>query len=571
VTAVYVASALCFPACWCCWLWRVRARLRWAALRVVLVRQLGQILLVLLFAISAATLDLDLVPAGALAGAVLVAARYVGKTVGVFALAPASGLSMRKASLLSLTLMPMSGVALILVHDMSALFPGLGSTPRASWYLAIVMLGSAGACGGLLRGWCARASGQTGGLNLETIASPSAPLSLGGTELQLVNTRDCDLTRAASTCSLIEKEPHAGDIKPEITESMIEVSTGIHGRHDTLLAELREIRATVVAAADRLNVRVAGGGAHPFQHWSDRRIFDRPRFKNISQLYGYLAKQFTVFGQHIHVGCPDGDDALYLLHAISRYLPQFIALSASSPYYQGVDTAFDSSRLNAVFAFPLSGRAPFSLKWSEFTSYVGRMTASGIVESMKDFYWDVRPKPEFGTIEVGSAIRRSPSSAPPPRRLCAGALPLAHVERPTDLRRQLPRLHLQPVPGMPLRPGRRSHRSGCGRAPHDRRGRRGDAASGVGACARARLRGAAAASRRHRARWQRCALDARSVRRRRIARRPRLATRGALPARGRKEVPLKIGLSARLMHNPPKELDFAARRCNTSKHRSRTG
>jgi len=238
---------------------------------------------------------------------------------------------------------------------------------------------------------------------VESIAfKPSAPLTLGvELELQLVNTRDCDLTRAASDMlALIEKKKHAGDIKPEITESMIEVSTGIHSRHDALLAELREIRECVVAAADQLNVRVAGGGAHPFQHWSDRRIFDRPRFQHVSQLYGYLAKQFTVFGQHIHVGCPDGDDALYLLHAMARYVPQFIALSASSPYYQGVDTAFDSSRLNAVFAFPLSGRAPFALKWSEFTTYFERMSVSGIVESMKDFYWDVRPKPEFGTIEI---------------------------------------------------------------------------------------------------------------------------------------------------------------------------
>jgi carboxylate-amine ligase len=230
----------------------------------------------------------------------------------------------------------------------------------------------------------------------------SAPLTLGvELELQLVNTRDCDLTRAASDLlALLEKKPHPGEIKPEITESMIEVSTGIHARYDALLAELQAIRGTLVAAADRLNVRIAGGGAHPFQHWSDRRIFDRPRFQHVSQLYGYLAKQFTVFGQHIHVGCPDGDDALYLLHAMARYVPQLIALSACSPYYQGVDTAFDSSRLNAVFAFPLSGRAPFAVKWGDFTAYFERMRASGIVESMKDFYWDIRPKPEFGTIEI---------------------------------------------------------------------------------------------------------------------------------------------------------------------------
>ena len=106
---------------------------------------IGQILLVLLFAITAATLDLELLPAGAVAGAVLVAARYLGKTIGVFALAPASGLSMRKASLLALSLMPMSGVALILVNDMSQLFPGLGSALAAVVVSAIVLLEVLGA------------------------------------------------------------------------------------------------------------------------------------------------------------------------------------------------------------------------------------------------------------------------------------------------------------------------------------------------------------------------------------------------------------------------------------------
>jgi carboxylate-amine ligase len=230
----------------------------------------------------------------------------------------------------------------------------------------------------------------------------SAPLTMGvELELQLVNSRDCDLTRAASDLlSQIARRPHPGEVKEEITESMIEISTGIHTRHGPLLAELRQIRDVLLETAARLNVGVAGGGAHPFQHWSERRIMDAPRMKHVSQLYGYLAKQFTVFGQHVHIGCADGDDALYLLHALSRYIPHFIALSAASPYYQGVDTAFDSSRLNAVFAFPLSGRAPFVQSWDEFNAFFGKLRAAGIVESMKDFYWDIRPKPEYGTIEV---------------------------------------------------------------------------------------------------------------------------------------------------------------------------
>jgi len=261
----------------------------------------------------------------------------------------------------------------------------------------------------------------------------SAPLSLGvELELQLVNTRDCDLTRAATDLlALSARAQHPGEIKPEITESMIEVSTGVHTRHATLRTELRALRDALLEAADRLNVGVAGGGAHPFQHWSERRIVESPRFHHLSQLYGYLAKQFTVFGQHIHVGCPDGDDALYLLHAMARYVPHFIALSAASPYYQGVDSAFDSSRLNAVFAFPLSGRAPFVAGWGEFNGYFERMRRAGIVESMKDFYWDIRPKPEYGTLEI--RVCDTPLSVDTAAALAAYAQVLARwllVERP---------------------------------------------------------------------------------------------------------------------------------------------
>jgi carboxylate-amine ligase len=85
---------------------------------------------------------------------------------------------------------------------------------------------------------------------------------------------------------------------------------------------------------------------------------------------------------------------------MSRYIPHFIALSASSPYVQGVDTGFHSARLNSVFAFPLSGRAPYELTWEGFETYFSKMVSTGVVNSMKDFYWDIRPKPGYGTIEV---------------------------------------------------------------------------------------------------------------------------------------------------------------------------
>ena len=221
-------------------------------------------------------------------------------------------------------------------------------------------------------------------------------------ELQLVNAYDFDLSSSADDLlELLGRKPFPGVVTPEMTQSMIEIATGIHTAHGPMLAQLTAIRDTLVDACDRLNIDIAGGGTHPFQRWFEQRIFARPRFKELSGLYGYLAKQFTVFGQHVHIGCASADEALFLLHSLNRYVPHFIALSASSPYLQGVDTLFDSSRLNSVFAFPLSGRAPFTLSWDDFaTNYFTKMESTGVVKSMKDFYWDIRPKPEYGTIEL---------------------------------------------------------------------------------------------------------------------------------------------------------------------------
>ncbi len=230
----------------------------------------------------------------------------------------------------------------------------------------------------------------------------SRPLTLGiELELQLVNTHDYDLVgSAADLLRRLSRQKCPLDIKPEITQSMIEMASGVCHSYAEVLAQLTEIRDVLLENADALNIGICGGGTHGFQHWGERKIYSTSRFRFLSDLYGYLAKQFTIFGQHVHIGCPDPDTALYTLHALSRFVPHFIALSASSPFVQGHDTGFFSARLNSVFAFPLSGRAPFVENWQAFETYFDAMRKTGVVSSMKDFYWDIRPKPEFGTIEV---------------------------------------------------------------------------------------------------------------------------------------------------------------------------
>ncbi len=230
----------------------------------------------------------------------------------------------------------------------------------------------------------------------------SEPLTIGiELELMVLNRHDYNLVRGApDLLARLEKMDLDGEVKPEITESMIEVNSAVNRRYAELLTGLERVRDAIVIAADRLNLAIAGGGSHPFHKWAERRIFPTERFQRVSSLYGYLAKQFTVFGQHIHVGVANGDEAVYLTHHLAPYVPHFIALSAASPFSQGEDTSFETSRLHAVASFPLSGQMPAVRTWEEFKRYYDEMLGYGIVASMKDFYWDIRPKPEYGTVEI---------------------------------------------------------------------------------------------------------------------------------------------------------------------------
>jgi glutamate---cysteine ligase / carboxylate-amine ligase len=116
---------------------------------------------------------------------------------------------------------------------------------------------------------------------------------------------------------------------------MIELSTGICTDHARCWRSCARSATRWSTCADKLNVACAAAARTRSSSGAEQRIFDKPRFHQLSELYGYLSKQFTIFGQHVHIGCPSADEALVLLHGLSRYIPHLIALSASSPFVQG--------------------------------------------------------------------------------------------------------------------------------------------------------------------------------------------------------------------------------------------
>ncbi|MDQ1833737.1 YbdK family carboxylate-amine ligase [Massilia scottii] len=221
-------------------------------------------------------------------------------------------------------------------------------------------------------------------------------------ELMVLDRLTYDLMPAApDILRLLDMQSKKWIATPEITTSMLEVASSILGSYAEAAAEIEEIRSSVQHAAFRVGAAISGGGAHPFQKWNEQRIYPKERYRESAKKYGYLAKMFTVFGMHVHIGVPSADEAVRLCAWLTQRAPLFIALSANSPCWQGEESGFCSARSNVVGAFPMSGTMPSHIRtWHDFELHFARLAGHGIVNSIKDFYWDVRPKPEFGTIEL---------------------------------------------------------------------------------------------------------------------------------------------------------------------------
>ncbi|MDP3559797.1 MAG: YbdK family carboxylate-amine ligase [Legionellaceae bacterium] len=221
-------------------------------------------------------------------------------------------------------------------------------------------------------------------------------------ELMVLDRLTYDLLPAApDILRLLDAQKKQWVATPEITTSMLEVATSILGGYAEASTQIEEIRSSVQRAAFQVGAAISGGGAHPFQKWSAQRIYPKERYKDSAKKFGYLAKLFTVFGMHVHIGIPSADDAIRICAWLTQRAPLFIALSASSPCWQGEDSGFCSARSNVVSAFPMSGIIPSHIKsWNQFQAHFEELASHGIVNSIKDFYWDVRPKPEYGTIEL---------------------------------------------------------------------------------------------------------------------------------------------------------------------------
>ncbi|WP_369056447.1 glutamate--cysteine ligase [Kineococcus terrestris] len=239
-------------------------------------------------------------------------------------------------------------------------------------------------------------------MGVEFESSPRPTLGVEW-ETVLVDRRTRDLAcAAAEVIEGVDLPPsEAGPrVQKELLRNTLEVVTGVH---DTVAEVADDLRATLDAVrrvADPMGLDLACSGTHPFARWDEQVVTDNPRYAELLERTQWWGRQMLIWGVHVHVGVSSVHKVLPLLNSMLNFYPHLQALSASSPYWTGIDTGFASNRAQMFQQLPTAG-LPFQFeRWEQFESYVDDMLVTGVVDGLSDVRWDIRPAPRWGTLEV---------------------------------------------------------------------------------------------------------------------------------------------------------------------------
>ena len=223
-------------------------------------------------------------------------------------------------------------------------------------------------------------------------------------ELEIVDRESRQLHSAATEVLAELGRGHPdGDhpkVKHELFECTAEVITGIC----TTVAEARDDLATSVkelrALTDARGLGLMCSGSHPFSDWHAQQVSPHERYHTLVEEMQWVARRLQIFGVHFHVGVRSGEKAITIGNALNAYIPHFLALSASSPFWEGRDTGMASSRSTVFESLPTAG-LPYQLSgWAEFEEFMGTLVTAQAITSIREVWWDIRPHPDFGTVEL---------------------------------------------------------------------------------------------------------------------------------------------------------------------------
>src|SRR5215216_3339107 len=216
-------------------------------------------------------------------------------------------------------------------------------------------------------------------------------------ELMIVDAESYALVNAIES---LLGDVQEGEVKPELHESVLEISTNPARNTREAGGSLRALRDQVRERAGRRGVTIGSAGTHPTAKWEDQRIVSRPRYRELVTALRFVARQELIFGMHVHVGVDDPDKAIHVSNGMRVHLPALLALSANSPFWRADATGLASTRMPIFRAFPRVGIPPYYDGWADYENRIGFMVDAGVMADHTYLWYDVRPHPHFGTIEV---------------------------------------------------------------------------------------------------------------------------------------------------------------------------
>src|SRR6202043_2983711 len=192
----------------------------------------------------------------------------------------------------------------------------------------------------------------------------------------------------------------AGEIKPELMESVLEISTEPCENTAQAGEQLRALRREGSDTASRKGMAIGSAGTHPFAMWEDQRIVARPRYRDLISALRFVARQELIFGMHVHVGVDDPDKAIHIANGMRVHIPVLLGLSANSPFWRADATGMASTRSPIFRAFPRVGIPPTYKSWEDYEKRIEFMINARVIEDYTYLWHDIRPHPNFGTVEV---------------------------------------------------------------------------------------------------------------------------------------------------------------------------
>jgi carboxylate-amine ligase len=230
----------------------------------------------------------------------------------------------------------------------------------------------------------------------------SGPYSLGvEEEFQLLHRESYELvSRIDEIMAAFGEGEEQKRVKPELLQSVVEVATKIAGSVEEAVEDLVDLRRSLRDVAAESDALIASAGTHPFSRYEHQLVTDRPRYLELMEAMRWVAERELIFGLHVHVGLDSPDKAIACANGLRTYLPELLALSANSPFWQGRATGLASTRIKVFDSFPRSSIPPTFASFRDFERLIERGVKTNSFPDYTFIWWDLRPHPKLGTIEI---------------------------------------------------------------------------------------------------------------------------------------------------------------------------